>query len=733
MVDSLRNTGVGDTGNFPPAKPSFASDITDRSCTPIENSSSLGRSRSVDSLLEKTDTPNLKPSLTSVDTLAPEITLEDRKIEVVAQKASYTNEEIQELRRLNNEIESAEDRLQAKSAECAQKLKEIRTAAAAEIRELDNKRHFNAARRGLPSAAVASRIGKSEAAVKEIVAKAESDAKAILLDFKKSILEEQEIITSFLLEKAAIRQKAQGVPSEDTLEKSQNFFADANEAAFFGANQKESTDAFQYLAAADSLRFLALGNLADEETTAANEQLDAIEDSLASLLHEQPPADRKFSSHKIIAEAKEAFEKNRADFLFTEARSDQAAGAIAKERAEFFFAEAERIKSLANNTQNDIEVARDQDKPSLQRREAALSSLANHLEKTALAYDQLSDAYTVEVREIAKVEDSLFSLEQQRKEKDLTTLISEEIELSLSEAHKKRSQDQSQYRPSDIDLLTQFYKMSTLTKSIITGNRGVINFSRLPDPITEKDRREYHNGMSLIKQAVLRDFGIYGVQRFEERFAGKMDANNPLFMSDLQSFITAEQNRGKEAYFISSIHPLEDILATDFSEADSDRVIKSDGYNMALFNPFSKASIVRATTVTETEASKEGFKVTRKALTNYLKKENVADQYIASIHKDFDKRFSSNDAEVLTIGALKTFVNEQREKGRFSTVLIPSYRINSFLFHSIAALGEGVRNTAIFLHGGMIPAMFSELFTGMLNDFTLPWREPPDLGHHDER
>ena len=577
---------------------------------------------------------------------------------------------------------------------------------------------------------------RKKEAIKVSEAKADRDAKIAFFNFRKNTSEHQKTIAGSILEKRTLRAERQVEEINQFFTESlpifdeQSSHIEATALALIDnpatASSQELSFVQQVMTATDYLRCIALVDGADDDISDASVELERVDQSLASLSDSDLPAGSRFSSQAIITKTQEALTKYRADFLLAQTESDKTAGLVAKNITSDLFQQVNALRAKAASSTKESLRATEDDRAKLEEQATTLKEFATLLESAALAYDQIADACSVEIRSIAEMKKNFLTLRSEIARSATTDKSQTDIVNALDSAGISAFDS----RPDagnifDLNIFSQLDEIGGSYKEYaISGSKGKIVLTSPPsERLSEPNRKNYNNGINLIKLAIFRDFGVYGVKRFEDRFEAKITARNPLHLDELREFISSETATHPRSCFISSRQPLEEVISAEGAANDT-RVIKSDGYEPS-FNPFSNTSVSESVITNETEATKQGIGATRKALREFLKKGGATDSKIDVIINDFNQKFTDKgDNAPLTIAALRSFIKEHDDVGLFSNLLLAHNR-NRLGFALFTAFMSAIRTTPLLLHAGLLAAFVMVLGTQAINDWTAGSRQAP--------
>ncbi|MEI6416433.1 MAG: hypothetical protein WCO92_01795 [Verrucomicrobiota bacterium] len=457
---------------------------------------------------------------------------------------------------------------------------------------------------------------------------------------------------------------------------------------FLGENPKQASEedldlARQIISNADALADVAFSEGAEKEIGEATLQLEQVPDSLSSIADHDLPQQNKFSSRQLIQELQGLCEQNHAEFQLAQTVSDQSAGAVAANNADTLFQRAQKLRVGAENSTQQIRFATLLNQQNLTKQVEKFTELALFLENTALAYDLIADACTVELRTIPQVKENLAKA-RKLLATNPTAITTQESESNSAIANRNELRAQMLADLSSLlddthlaspetgetfglDILSQLKNITGRDEEAVTAFNDKIVLAQLLSPFpTDANRQPYIHGIHLIRLALFREFGSHGLQRFDERFAANIAAETPIRFGEIRDFIAQEESThdNPSSYFIAEHHSIEELLNISKDSPEAQKIIKADGSSIVSFNPFLNTSTARDALADEAGSIQRGIEVAKMTLKNFLEKEPMLDPVqIVTILRNFDTAFNATDPEKqLTVEKLKAFTESELKR-----------------------------------------------------------------------
>ncbi|HLB34126.1 MAG: hypothetical protein A3F67_01870 [Verrucomicrobia bacterium RIFCSPHIGHO2_12_FULL_41_10] len=606
-----------------------------------------------------------------------------------------------------------------------------------------------ALQRGHAIVSSADITSKKNEALSQIQIKARHQARLAYFSYRKGIIEHQPTIFHSIFEKRQhqINSSTTASLKQEDLEKTQAIIEQSLEIekkivelfrdSITTVRDEDLVWALQMIDATDALRTVILANDVDDYLADATAQLEDVKASLKTISASNGLSDHdKFSSQETIVSFQGTLRQDQADFLLAEALSDEKARIVATQHVIDLSKRAQELNLVADQTRDEVPIARTEEKDSLTQRVEILQTLALALEKAAQAYQEIADVYSIPIRSTGEMKRGVVTACKKLQLPTVTAgseisgekqFLAKQLEqLSLS---CQTIQDSTE--AYDLTFLSQLHTLSDHDADIISGNhRGIILEPRL-SAISDTDRTRYRHGMNLIRLALLRDFGIDGVQRFDERFSAKIGAHNPLAVQELKTLMQQlESSHKQSSYFLSSIDApgdaLTELLLLKDAQHDA-KVIKSEGSS---FNPFLSASSSSQNSVVESEAVERGISVVRGGIEDALKKMSLPQRQMDSVMTNFNNEFTSIGKNTpLTIGALKTFLQKQFQQSQQYNIssLLSGPIFNSIVWNIFTSGVLTLRSTPVFLRFAASPygaalVFLSSLAIEIFEDLTVSSR-----------
>ncbi len=454
-----------------------------------------------------------------------------------------------------------------------------------------------------------------------------------------------------------------------------------------GSSPEDLELACQSIRVTDAIVAITFTEGADSEIAHATAQLEKTSALLTLVATRDLPEENDFSSHELIQELRGLCKQNYAEFQFAKIESDKGAGVIAEKNTYTLLKKAQELRGDSKNRSTQIPLATEADKKNLEEESRTLNELASVLEMIALAYDQIADLSTVELREIPQLKENLKNLpsplrnelakgvsESSSTDTALgnTSNISREALLhDLSSLLEQTDLTRAETRETfGLDILSQLKEITGRDEHILTASNENIALSPIPSPLpVDINRQSFIHATHLIRLAIFREFGSHGLQRFDKRFTANIQAKTPITVGELKEFLQKESTKYKNpsSYFIGEHHAIEELLNIKQDSPEAQKIIKADGSSIVSFNPFLTSSTARETLADETGSVQRGVEVAKTTLKNFLEKAHLLDPVqIQTILRHFDTTFdATNPEKQLTVGALKTFT--ENELGRALT------------------------------------------------------------------
>ena len=397
----------------------------------------------------------------------------------------------------------------------------------------------------------------------------------------------------------------------------------------------------------------------------------------------------------------EIMKKRHDDFLFQEAFSNQHAQLQAEDNAAFCSAKLEDIQRSIQ-TDHEAWLSKEDQETGNQVKlfRESLGKVASLLENIREAYGKLSSAYADKVSNGA----------DGTEERNIL----------------------SQFDSSDIAIDDE---------RVIVGQYGVVT---LLDTVKEQNLlgirpQIYKDGMNLVRIAVMKNFGISAVKRFDETFHVSSSYLVPLTAGEVKIFIVAEHKLAAttnhsppKSYFFSSIDSLSKLER--LAETEKGKLIRSNGHQLH-FNPFSGEEPSLQHVTDDEETAWEGALAVRESLKeeDFFKRARALQQ--RDILNRYDKKFLGDQKDPLTIQACNAFVRAEREKSQewknqlYYRCFSNSHEINQALWSWFSAIVSGERAQQPFTDvshpiRSLTIAVVSAYSINALNDVTRPYRKP---------
>ncbi len=372
-----------------------------------------------------------------------------------------------------------------------------------------------------------------------------------------------------------------------------------------GVDQQTTDELFSFLAK-HSRKLIATESESLESIHQSVENISASNCSEGSLC-----------SNADVKGIQDLFENAKADFLLQQARFHENPEEMlqlqqtAAKNAQLFLNKEETFSRIIEGAQKTI--TRLNDTKEISDHLTGLNALKKIAKDAAATYTQLAKIYLLRIEE--------FSKQQAR----------EETPKSLSTQ------------------LTNFRKLNNGedVNKIIGSYNGTLS---LLDPQQEGNSSHAaltQNGISLLKLAICDEYGLKGVELFEN----KVGAKKSLSLRELQAILNSNDFT-VGSYFLSSGNDVTDLLRSDDSE--NEKVIRSNGRN-ALYNPFAARDTFLQYLDHDKKTAEEAIEEVRSNFTKLelFKRMSYLQQY--HLLKRYNKKFKGEPEIPLTIGAFKDF------------------------------------------------------------------------------
>ncbi|MBM3857375.1 MAG: hypothetical protein FJ390_05350, partial [Verrucomicrobia bacterium] len=490
----------------------------------------------------------------------------------------------------------------------SQKEKEVAEQKSQEIRRIASVRAMSVAR-GMPSALVVTptRAAGAESAKiqqqhNEILGKFGTARKELALKML------QRFDSGFINQFAATKNELVQGMIESINEKSKSF----------PSVQKTINQSFQFLQENSSQV------IADER-----ERLELIHQKLATLAQADLSQNRLCSASDVKA-MQELFEETKETFLLQKARFHESVNDIdqlrqaALKNAELF---SEKEKSFQRKRDGGERTAAKMDKAATRSGKGIRTDLAPLLElqtmaeETRRAYEQLASIYT--------------------------------LRIELPSGEENNPEDHS----SLIDQLNRLQLKDDEQHKIIVSRNGTFI---LKDPNEVKGPSHTalkQNGIALLLLAVRDAWGQEGVQDFKNKIQFKRAAKDGLTLGELRQILASKFPESRPpSYFLAPGHHVSELLKT--ADSENQRLIRSNG-RVFSYNPFSTRESSQKDFLKGEKTIEEGVEQAFLSIAQleFVKNASLLNQH--EILKRFSDRFRRENAEPLTLGAFKDFIEQE--------------------------------------------------------------------------
>lgn len=601
---------------------------------------------------------------------------------------SFDPERLSSIIGKNKKIAALDEQMSSLEQEHAAQKASIIDQAKQEIKQVENKAEMTPERviaAGLPSV-LNVRPDQKKNALQKINTAAARTISVLFFDHVKRSSRIQELRYTRLLEKrlmrnaTPIKEGTQTDPSSPearilkALELKQRAFDFLGESPEL-ASKEDLGLAAHIISNADAIATIAFSEGTEKEIEEATLQLEELPHSLSAIADGDLPEQNKFSSRQLTKELQGLCEQNRAEFQFAQTESDQRAGAVAAKNAGTLFQRAQKLRGDAENGRKQIPFATLANQENLNKQVEKFTELASVLETTALAYDQIADHCSVELRTIPEVKENL------AKAQDVLTASSAAVTSGDSKSALKSEmltdlrslldstnlQSPERGATFGLDILSQLKNITDRDEDVVTASNDKIVLAALASPFSaDANHHPYIHGTHLIRLAIFREFGSHGLQRFDDQFAPNIAAETPIRLGEIKEFIAQEgtEHDNPSSYFIAEHHSIEELLKIPEGSPEAQKIIKADGSSVISFNPFLTTSTARQTLADEAGSVQRGIKVAKMTLKNFLEKEPMLDPVqIVTILRNFDATFNAADPKKqLTVEKLKTFTESELKR-----------------------------------------------------------------------
>lgn len=548
---------------------------------------------------------------------------------------------------------------------------------------------------------------------------------------------EKKIIASYLQRRAVVLR-------EESQQTTSNYINSLNESAVClirsveaAKNQSHETLSDEILlltmkarSLVEALQFFVLAAGAQEAISAA--RLDLI---AAAALLRQEGISPGGEGEKLLHSAQRILSSSMIAFDFAQAQSPRVAAMVAEKNSTTIRRALEKVQRRIKQNQ---EIIKSPETSATRKDEAreklgALEQISKSFRYALFAYEQLGDENEIEViagplfplkekmeKELIELQGKLADSEHVL-DKRINTLLQSQHEVLMEIAENLEAAHTQPANPSEfldeLDSLRGEQNSDKIVgangKIFLTENRGTSlsqgsaasNFSSaLQTEFSEEERREWVEGIQLIRFGLCRNFNIRAVQRFDDEFGDKIQAENSLTVGELKEFLEAEKEFHASSHFLS---PPEDVV--DFMErlnrADGNKIVKWDERTMT-FNPFAGGSTgveeVNPEEVNKREIA-DGRAQARRAIENIFTNLSLPEEKVSEILARFDMQFPSIDLNSptritteelnkLTVEELRSFIQREMEgrsdEGELWMKYLTPDRINATIIGGFTALGS---------------------------------------------
>ena len=391
--------------------------------------------------------------------------------------------------------------------------------------------------------------------------------------------------------------------------------------------------------------------------------------------------------------------KKQTDFLLNEAQLEQAAYRSAQQSASELMKKVAEFEARITSIDR-VFVIFTQSSPQeqdLAQKKDCLNALKQELETIVHYFEQLAYAYTLPIRTIPKLEESSF--------------------LPV---------DNPQVSYNSTIILSKLNNIQNANECFCGKNGRIFLSKSVEGELSENPTKEYHDGINLVRLAIMQDYGINVLKKFDNYFFGKINTGTSLSTKELRDFINDQLNNNDQlpSYLLSD--PLDEQTLTKLltietvDKYSNQKILKYESCN---YNPFSSSSSLVEAESNDQAAIQRGKEIIASALAKHLDKLELTADQINSIGIHFKHEFSDLIQKPLTIGSLKAFL--QKEFNACNRI-----DLTSFLIHPIVLSGAWGTVTALYaslklwllVNRGFLPTIGLAIIHGILHDQTMFYR-----------
>ena len=403
-------------------------------------------------------------------------------------------------------------------------------------------------------------------------------------------------------------------------------------AAAPSAGIPEMMMASQIFYVAEQAKLMALSPNNAIETLNLKKELEKIHSSLAQLA----------TSPEL--------HHDHAAFLLAETRSPEEAATVAQGISRRLSQASMEMQESAANTEREIPLAEPEHQEGLTLLLHQQKKTTTLLQQAASCYAMLSCCKEIETHR------TLFH-EELRTFSDLVSLDDGSAQATL--AHFTAIEDLISKEEISFPALNIDHLEGLEQSAKIIGLNGEITRSPADYAPTRED---YKDGINLVRLSIAQKFGIDAVSRFDQNFEAKIQANNPLTIGELSSFITKEKSTGAAIYFITPVSSLE-ALRDQLRDVDDHKIIRSDS-RVDDFNPFEppqEGRALRAAPHTPAQNNQQGIDKALAVVLGTIETKEENNLEVTTMTKLFKETIKTEskkkNQEPMTAGELKAFLD----------------------------------------------------------------------------
>ena len=404
--------------------------------------------------------------------------------------------------------------------------------------------------------------------------------------------------------------------------------------------------------------------------------------------------------------------------MLAEALFNGTAREVALDNATYIQIKIEEIKSEEKRTLLAQAKAAVQDEPLFAQKVSLLGTAYEALKTALQAYKRIADDASLKIKTTPNLKSELAKLPSEGDQASAFSLAQNE---ALQNFCSLSEQTTNASRIVSLNILSKLDEISeTENDHVILGRRGeieLVNEITSPNPDIKR-RRE---GIKHAEIAIVRDFGTRGLQLFRAHFHNEImalespESQNVLTLGKLKAFVHEEDQRNPSAFYLSSTHPISELIFLEDDAAEDSKLLKSDKTS---FNPFSRRPL-KERPLSENQEIAAGITATRAALKELFK--DLPAEHRQSILNEFNKQFTTTGNNIpLTVGELKSFIKIEVEKLKSLIFDITGPFLYSFAWHA------GVSSLWTLMMSAHLPpyaVMAISLSIGIGHDLTSFWRQ----------